>query len=142
MYNKGLVIAGVVIFVVLALIPFWYNRFTGNGIDVPQFKVPGESRTCVETTSYMRSKHMKLLNIWREDVVRRGLRTYTSIADGRTYEMSLTGTCIKCHSNKEDFCDKCHGYDGVKPNCWDCHVYEKGGRGQGMERDRVQGAEG
>jgi hypothetical protein len=70
---------------------------------------------------YMRDNHMELLNIWREDVVRKGDRTFTTVS-GKKFEMSLTKTCIHCHSNKTEFCDQCHNYLGVSPYCWDCHV--------------------
>ena len=36
--------------------------------------------------------------------------------------MSLTNTCLGCHSNKAQFCDQCHNYLEVTPYCWDCHV--------------------
>jgi nitrate/TMAO reductase-like tetraheme cytochrome c subunit len=42
--------------------------------------------------------------------------------------MSLSQTCLGCHSNKEKFCDSCHTYSGVKPNCWNCHVVPQEGR--------------
>jgi hypothetical protein len=32
---------------------------------------------------------------------------------------------MKCHDNKEEFCDKCHLYAGVTPYCWDCHIDPK-----------------
>ena len=38
------------------------------------------------------------------------------------YDISLAGTCMKCHSNKAEFCDRCHDYAGVSPDCWSCHV--------------------
>ena len=33
--------------------------------------------------------------------------------------------CMKCHTNKEKFCDECHTYAAVKPYCWDCHIQPK-----------------
>ncbi|HCX02472.1 MAG TPA: cytochrome C, partial [Syntrophaceae bacterium] len=42
--------------------------------------------------------------------------------NGRTFEKSLTGTCLQCHSNKEQFCDRCHNYVGAKPSCFNCHI--------------------
>jgi len=33
---------------------------------------------------------------------------------------------MKCHTDKAKFCDRCHNYVGVTPNCWDCHVEPKG----------------
>jgi hypothetical protein len=40
--------------------------------------------------------------------------------------MSLTGTCLTgCHTNKAEFCDRCHNYAAVSVYCWDCHVDPK-----------------
>jgi hypothetical protein len=36
--------------------------------------------------------------------------------------MSLSNTCLDCHSNKAEFCDRCHNYASVSPYCWDCHI--------------------
>ena len=35
--------------------------------------------------------------------------------------MSLTRGCLDCHSNKAEFCDRCHASAGVTPKCFDCH---------------------
>jgi hypothetical protein len=64
---------------------------------------------------------MDLLMTWRDQVVRENVRTFVA-PDGKTYAMSLTKTCMKCHASKADFCDKCHDYVAVKPYCWDCHI--------------------
>jgi hypothetical protein len=58
-------------------------------------------------------------------VVREGRRDYVSTLSGTTYDMSLSRTCMDCHSNKADFCDRCHDYLAVNPYCWDCHVEPK-----------------
>ena len=58
---------------------------------------------------------------WRDEVVRDNDRIYTA-EDNRRYYKSLSGTCMSCHENKGEFCDKCHDYVGVTPYCWDCHV--------------------
>ncbi|NLD82020.1 MAG: sulfate reduction electron transfer complex DsrMKJOP subunit DsrJ [Smithella sp.] len=127
MKNKkwGMIALGLVIFVVGITFPFWYGR--GKSIapvllslDTPAIAQLKEKR-CVEDTAFMRANHMKLLNAWRDEVVREGKREYTA-KDGRRFEKSLTGTCIQCHSNKEQFCDRCHNYVGAKPTCFDCHV--------------------
>ncbi|NQT35640.1 hypothetical protein HQ587_10660 [bacterium] len=31
-------------------------------------------------------------------------------------------SCLDCHSNKSNFCDKCHNYVAVDPYCWECHI--------------------
>jgi cytochrome c len=69
----------------------------------------------------MRANHMKMLAAWRDEAVRNGNRLYAA-KDGRTFEKSLTGTCIQCHANKEQFCDRCHNYVGAKPTCFSCHI--------------------
>ncbi len=82
-----------------------------------------DQKECVNTAEYMRTSHMDLLNDWRDKVVRENIR-FTSI-NGKKTEMSLTKTCMSCHSNKEQFCDQCHNYLEVTPYCWDCHVEPK-----------------
>ena len=72
----------------------------------------------------MRATHMKVLDSWRDAVVRNDDRAPVSVS-GRQYDKSLQNGCMKCHSNKEEFCDKCHSYVEVKPTCWECHVEPK-----------------
>jgi hypothetical protein len=83
-----------------------------------------EDKKCIEPRELMRANHMKTLDNWRDSVVRNGDRNPILIS-GRKYEKSLQNGCMKCHSNKEAFCDKCHGYLDVKPTCWECHVAPK-----------------
>ena len=125
--NRALVLVGIAVFLVVATFPFWYAR--GKAVAPPDLKLDTaaiaalKERLCVEPAEFMRTDHMKLLANWREGL-REGKRTYTA-SDGRRFEVSLTGTCLKCHDNKEQFCDRCHDYGGVKPNCWSCHVIPK-----------------
>ncbi len=101
--------------------PLWYNTLTGRAGYAPDLKLPEKERQCVEERLYMRQHHADLLDLWKQRVVRDGERQYRS-AEGKTYEMSLTGTCMKCHTVKADFCDRCHAYAGTSsPPCWDCH---------------------
>ena len=74
----------------------------------------------------MRKSHVDLLNRWKDSVVRDGHLRYVA-SDGTEYTMSLTLTCMECHSNKAAFCDRCHDYMQVSPRCWDCHTFPKGG---------------
>jgi hypothetical protein len=69
----------------------------------------------------MRARHMHILDEWRDRVVRLGERNYTA-PDGKQYNMSLSNTCINCHHNREEFCNRCHNYVSIRPYCWDCHV--------------------
>ncbi len=125
MCDAGKIIIGLIIFMCLITLPIWYalaNRSTASG---PEPEIIAAEENCVEPASYMRAKHMQLLNDWRQSFVREGNRTYTS-NDGQGYDMSLTGTCLDCHSNKAQFCNTCHDYAGVKPNCWECHIVPEG----------------
>jgi hypothetical protein len=124
MYDAAKILAGILVFLAILLSPVWYNAMTGKAAYVPALDKGTDAKQCVEETGFMRANHMDLLNDWKETVVREGARTYTA-KDGRTFTMSLTGTCMKCHTKKEQFCDRCHDYTGVKPYCWECHNYQK-----------------
>ena len=130
MYNGGKIIIGLVIFVGLVTFPLWNNMGKATAkpdpkVDTPEIlKLAENERKCVEPKAYMKGEHMKLLNEWRDWVVREGNRIYVN-AEGKRYAMSLQNTCMKCHSNKKKFCDECHNYADVKPYCWDCHIAPK-----------------
>ena len=106
LYNRGKIIAGIAVFLIVATFPFWYGR--GKAVPPPDLKLDTpaiqrlKEKRCVETAPYMRANHMKLLAAWRHGAVREGIRSYTA-ADGRTFQVSLTGTCLNCHSNKDKF---------------------------------------
>ena len=122
MYDASKIVAGLAVFVVLAASPLWYNAMSAELPNAPELQQPPNGSTeCVEATDYMRANHMDLLDQWRDTVVREDVRTYTSKA-GKDYTMSLSDTCLDCHSNKEKFCDACHTYSAVDPYCWSCHV--------------------
>jgi hypothetical protein len=127
MHDAGKIIGGLAVFLVLATSPIWYNLASSSPADVPALDgPPGGATQCVESKEYMRAYHMDLLNDWRDVVVRTGSRDYVSTRDGRTYDMSLSRTCMEqCHTNKSQFCDRCHTYLAVSPYCWDCHVEPK-----------------
>ena len=73
----------------------------------------------------MRSKHMEVLDDWRDSVVREGNRMVEVEGLGQV-EMSLTRSCLGCHGSYENFCKKCHDYADVTPYCWDCHIIPEG----------------
>ncbi len=126
MYDSGKIIAGLVIFGGLVTFPIWYNALTGKTGYVPKPKIVTEEKQCIEPKEYIRTRHKDLLKDWRESVVRKGIRTYVA-SNRKEYSMSLTRTCMKCHSNKlEEFCLQCHNYMAVTAKCWDCHAYSKG----------------
>jgi hypothetical protein len=125
LYNRGIVIAGIAIFVIAVTFPFWYGKGRAVAppaldLDTPAIRGLADKR-CVEDAAWMRENHMKLLDSWRDKAVREGNRIHTS-KDGRTFEIALTGSCLKCHTSKDRFCDRCHDYVGVKPSCFNCHV--------------------
>ena len=125
LYNRVIILAGILIFLIAATFPLWYGK--GKAVPPPDLKLDTpaieqlKEKLCVEPAPYMRANHMKLLAAWRDSAVREGNPSYRA-ADGRVHEISLTGTCLECHSNKGQFCDRCHDYAGAKPNCWSCHI--------------------
>ncbi len=130
MYNGGKIIIGLLIFVGLVALPFILSGEKATAkpdpkVDTPEIlKMPEQERKCVESTAFMKREHMKMLNEWRDWVVRDGNTIFTA-SDGKEYVMSLQNTCMRCHSNKSKFCDECHNYAAVTPYCWDCHIAPK-----------------
>jgi len=128
-YDGGKVIIGIIILFAFLALPFFYNMGMGKAAKVPEPKIdtpaiqklPEKERVCIEPKAYMRENHMKLLNDWRDKVVREGNRDYVGFTKKR-YTVSLQNTCLECHSNYDNFCDECHKYMGIKPYCWTCHV--------------------
>jgi hypothetical protein len=121
MRDRYVILAALVLFLVLLTSPLWYARAAGVTAAGPDLKLPTQEKACVMPVEYMRTSHMDLLNTWRDRAVRDNIRTWTA-PDGKTYTISLSGTCLKCHTNKAEFCDRCHDYAGVTPYCWECHV--------------------
>ncbi|MGD9971584.1 MAG: sulfate reduction electron transfer complex DsrMKJOP subunit DsrJ [Desulfatirhabdiaceae bacterium] len=122
MNDRKYILTGLAIFIVIVTFPFWYNL--GKAAPAPEIKLTEKAKaakTCVMPTSYMRAEHMQLLDLWRHNVVRNAERVFVN-AEGKEFDMSLSNTCLDCHSNKADFCDKCHDYSSVRPYCWDCHI--------------------
>ena len=137
MTDRLRITAGLVVAVAGLTSPFWYTWAAGHPGAPPRLELP-EGR-CVEDREWMRDHHMQLLDQWRTAVVREGQSTYVSKAYRTTHEMSLTKTCMGCHTSRETFCDRCHEYADVASlhplrqfgttefgktpgiGCWDCH---------------------
>jgi len=131
MYNGGKILLGIFVFLALATYPFYNNIGKANARPEPSTDTPAiqklAQKKCIEPEAFMKSEHMQLLNQWRDAAVRDGNRIYVA-GDGQRYDISLQNTCVKCHSNKKEFCDSCHNYAGVSPYCWDCHLAPKEGK--------------
>jgi hypothetical protein len=122
MYDGGKIITGLIIFFILLLFPVWYQVGRAAKAPDPQLtEIAKKAEKCVESKDFMTTQHMKMLDRWRNEVVRSAQRYYVS-SEGKTYYKSLQVTCMECHSNKTKFCDQCHNYMGVDPFCWDCHI--------------------
>ena len=122
MKDKKIIITGLVIFCIMLTFPFWYNR--GKAAPAPVLVLTEKAKAaeaCVRSTEYMKAEHMKVLDLWRHSVVRKDERIYVN-SKGQEFTMSLSNTCLDCHSNKAEFCDRCHDYASVRPYCWDCHI--------------------
>jgi len=140
MYNKGWVIPGIIILLALMVWPFVVAgaSFVGKPVPTPDLPKPAQYLTdlsgkslervkanldengnpkCIRSKDEMRASHMKLLEKFRNDYVRDGLH------DPNGNE-SIKG-CRDCHPKREEFCNRCHDYMSVKPECWECHYYPK-----------------
>lgn len=120
MYNKIPILLALAVFLGLFTLPFW-SQVGKDPMPQPVLKAGMEATECVEPAAYMRANHMKLLDDWRVEVVRKGERTYVS-STGKKFDKSLTKTCLNCHTNAEQFCDSCHNAVDAKLYCWSCHL--------------------
>ena len=125
MYDENKVIPMIIVFVILVTFPLWYNL--GKAVAKPDPKIDTPvinqmtDKKCLEPKAIMKTSHMKILDEWRDEVVRGDHQREFKTSDGRVFEKSLQKGCMNCHSNKTKFCDQCHNYTQIKPFCWDCH---------------------
>jgi hypothetical protein len=70
--------------------------------------------TCILPREQMRQRHMAHLKSLRDRVVRQGDRSQGG--------QGLTA-CRGCHTQRAEFCDRCHAQAGVTPDCFGCHAY-------------------
>jgi hypothetical protein len=128
MRDRGRIAAGLGVFLAVAAFPLWHALGSERAARArPALERAAGTAPCVEDTTWMKAHHADLLNAWRTAVVRDGVHYYTA-SSGRSYEMNLTGTCLKCHTNSAAFCDRCHTWSGVPTlRCWSCHVQPEGG---------------
>jgi hypothetical protein len=127
MYDKGKIITGLVIFVLLITFPVWYNNLIGDVEALPavsnnelaealfqSMPFPNDAKHAL-TTPEMRSTHMNMLRDIHAVAVQQG---YSPEKDGKKNQMQ----CLMCHGTKEAFCDSCHNSAAVTtPDCWSCH---------------------
>jgi hypothetical protein len=120
MSDRAKITIGLVLFILFVSFPIW--RGLGAAAPAPpDLPKPTGATSCVEGTEWMAANHQQLLDHWRDAVVREGKVTHTS-TDGTVHEMSLQRSCLKCHGNRQAFCDRCHDYADVRLTCWNCHL--------------------
>lgn len=82
------------------------------GAGPPQLEKP-KGGQCVRPAEWMRRNHMDFLKHKRVLTVREGVRVRSE---------SLQ-KCAECHTSHSRFCDRCHAYVAVSPDCFECHIY-------------------
>ncbi len=117
MYHKPYVILGIVVFLIILATPYWVTAGNIKYEDIHKELAKPKGVNCIMGVKWMASKHMELLNEWREIAVRKGVRKYKT--ENGVFNVSLT-ECWRCH-NYDEYCKKCHEFMDVRPVCWDCH---------------------
>jgi [DsrC]-trisulfide reductase subunit J len=108
-------IAVVVVPIVLVLLPILVSlggSVLGTEAAEPFLAVPVEGVGDCDgrDVAEMRFHHMDLLKRIRDQALRHGVRGDTQIRD-----------CLRCHADREKFCDRCHDAVDLHPDCWGCH---------------------
>ena len=66
MYDRGKIIAGLIIGIGLLLFPFYYNAGKAAKTPEPELSAKAkDAKQCVEPKSFMITEHMKMLDNWR-----------------------------------------------------------------------------
>lgn len=120
-FDAAKIIPGLVLLTAVVTLPAWYDSAFGDSGTEPDLGPKPAASGCILPVSQMRANHMTLLHEWRDQVVRGGQRVAHTV-DGRAVPMSLTNGCLGCHGNRAQFCDRCHAYAAVKPDCFECHL--------------------
>ncbi len=103
----------ILLILLLAATPVWADSLA------PKLDI-GNGGHCVDDPAFMRKNHMKMIAHQRDDTMRLGIR-------GGKYSLAA---CVNCHASKKDnsvlgdsghFCQGCHEYAAVKPDCFECH---------------------
>lgn len=103
-----------VTFFLLFVVPLTVSAHGAMGEGGLQLETP-KGEKCIRPEGWMRRNHMDFLKHRRDMTVRDGIRVRSE---------SLK-RCAGCHTSREKFCDRCHAYVAVAPNCFDCHSYPK-----------------
>ncbi|MBF0437624.1 MAG: hypothetical protein HQL93_00740 [Magnetococcales bacterium] len=101
-------------FLIVTLFAVWTVLPYSGWADPPQPEKAVRG-PCVRNPEWMRRNHMDFLKHKREETVRKGISVKS--------ESFLA--CANCHQSRERFCDRCHAYVSVAPNCFECHQYPK-----------------
>ena len=130
LYDFKYIALGLLIFFGLVLSPLLPNLGKTVAAPDPKLDTPAiqklaeKDRKCVMPTDYMRANHMqiagRLAGIGGPN--RRPAGAVFVNPEGKKFLASLSNTCMECHSNKTQFCDQCHNYVAVTPNCFGCHL--------------------
>jgi hypothetical protein len=95
MYDSGKIITGLVIALAVLTFPVWWNladgAFTAPPRPEPELAPAAKAAgKCVEPGAVMKTKHMQILDDWRNAVVRDGTRYYVEAPAVETELSSLT----------------------------------------------------
>ena len=93
MYDGKYIIPGLIVFVALMTFPIWKNM--GNAGPVPKPEKPKGVTKCVESVQFMRTSHMKVLNDWRDEVLRDAVRRLNKGVDSREVIEYATASLMK-----------------------------------------------
>ncbi len=110
--NKNNIIIGAILALIIAL-PLIYNiSVWATKSPEPFLEKPKGQEKCIRDTEYIRFNHMILLKETRNKVMREGKKVDIGFKN-----------CRQCHTNRGQFCDRCHDKVNLKPDCFSCHYY-------------------
>ncbi len=113
------IVAAVIIVLPIGFSLVWAVAAPSAGGAEPFLVMPEGEEECVEEVTYMRFQHMDLLLDLRDEVVREGSHRQV-VLDGQVRQITLDG-CWDCHTDRTQFCNRCHDSVNLNLNCFKCH---------------------
>lgn len=110
-------LVGGLIIATIAMLPATQPvRAEGNSAPVVNIAYPGK---CIAPTEKIRRDHSRMLDHQRDRTMYLGIRN----------EPASLKECVNCHADKstntvlgkDGFCQSCHVYAAVQPDCFQCH---------------------
>ena len=128
-------LGGVLIFLALFTFPV-VERASARRPGSPRSSCPSEQAVRGPQGVHADLPHAPADRLAREGGAQRRPHLHGLRRHAAQHEPDQRPAC-ECHTDKAEFCDRCHNYAGVNPYCWDCHTVPEGEPSDGLSTGEI-----